>query len=320
MSRAATVTAGLIALALSQGAIGQMKLTENLTPDPLRAPFVHDDVHNFVRALGLLASDADTIGILQAEYFDRGTSGLRAFVARYDLTAERLRDAIRRYPAEYATLGIKAALLTEQEEAYRAAYAQLKTLIPDAAFPPTYFLVGAYRGIGSGSEEGPLITIEKESEASLRGGFTTMLVHEMVHMQQVQATGLDKYRAIFGPEKSLLALTIREGIAEYFADRVTGRMTQEEARAYVANHELELWERFRLEMLGAETGEWMWATPSDSSQPPHVAYVIGARIARAYYDNAADKRQAVRDILAVTDYPVFLARSGYESRLTRPSP
>ncbi len=36
------------------------------------------------------------------------------------------------------------------------------------------------------------------------------------------------------------------------------------------------------------------------------AYVFGHRIVRAYYDRADDKRQAVPEILAVTDYPAFL--------------
>lgn len=93
-------------------------------------------------------------------------------------------------------------------------------------------------------------------------------------------------------------------------------MTQDEARAFVEEHERELWQRFEKEMLGTETGDWMWAMPSDPAQPPHVAYVIGARITEAYYENATDKDQAVREILAVTDYRAFLERSGYAVRWT----
>jgi uncharacterized protein YjaZ len=121
---------------------------------------------------------------------------------------------------------------------------------------------------------------------------------------------------VFGPEKSLLALTIREGAAEFFADRATGRITQEKARPYVLEHEKELWERFRKEMKGRETGEWMWKTPGNPSQPPHVAYMLGYRIVEAYYHRAEDKNEAVREIFAVTDYPAFLERSGYADQFT----
>jgi hypothetical protein len=273
-----SVAAGLLALLPSSRATAQLTLTDNLTPDAERAPFVYEDLHNFARAFELLAAGGDSVGILQVEYFDKGSPGLGAFIWRYDLTPERLLAAIRQHPAEYAGISEKAAVLAAHEHVFRDAYAGLKRLVPDAAFTPTYFLVGAYRGIGSGSEEGPLITVEKESMESLRGGLVTMLIHEMVHMQQVQAIGLEKYRAIFGPEKSLLALTVREGIAEYYAYRVTGHMTQDEAQAFVREHERELWEEFQQEMLGSETGDWMWATPNNPAQPPHIAYVMGARI------------------------------------------
>ena len=45
--------------------------------------------------------------------------------------------------------------------------------------------------------------------------------------------------------------------------------------------------------------------------PRDLAYVLGSRIVKAYYDRADDKRQAVREILAVTDYPAFLEKSRY---------
>ncbi|MDX1741646.1 MAG: hypothetical protein R3178_10145, partial [Rhodothermales bacterium] len=75
--------------------------------------------------------------------------------------------------------------------------------------------------------------------------------------------------------------------------------------------EAELWGRFKSEMMGQETGDWMWSQPADPEQPPHIAYYLGARIVKSYYDRAADKAEAVRQILSVTDYPAFLAASGY---------
>jgi len=310
------IAACLIAVILATpapwtAASAQMELTDNLTPDPNDAEFVYEDIHNFVRAFEQLASGGDSVAILQAEYFDKGSPGLGAFISRYDLTAERLVRAIREHPDAYAAVGGKVEVLADEVPRYRGAYAEIKRLIPDAAFPPTYFLIGAHRGIGSGSEEGPLVTIEGESVEDIQGKFVTMLVHEMVHMEQVQAIGLDKYRAIFGPEKSLLALTVREGIAEYYAYEITGRMTQERARAFVLEHEGELWKRFQPDMLGTETGDWMWSRPADPEQPPHIAYVMGARITEAYYANAEDRDRATGEILSVVDYPAFLERSGY---------
>jgi len=300
---------GALALSavISLPAVGQL----TVTPDPERAPLIYEDLHNFARAFEQLSGAGDSIAVLQAEYFDKATPGLTAFIADYDLSPERLLAAIREHPAEYAALEDKIAVLKEEETRYRQAYAGLAAIVPNPQFLPTNFLVGSYRGIGSGSIAGTLITIEKHSIESLRGDITTLLVHEMAHMQQALAMGVERYQAVYGPEKSLLALTVREGVAEYLADRVTGRMTQEKARQFVEQHERELWPRFKREMLGAETGDWMWSEPADPDQPRHIGYVLGARIVAAYYETAEDKDQAIKDILAVTDYPAFLERSGY---------
>jgi hypothetical protein len=292
------------------------------TPDPERAQLVYEDLRNFSHAFEQLSGTGDSIAVLQAEYFDRASPGLAAFVDDYDLTPELLLNAIREHPAEYAAVKDKIPVLEEEEARYRAAYADLAAIVPNPMFTPTYFLVGSYRGIGSGSRAGTLITFEKHSVESLRGDIITLLVHEMAHMQQALAMGVQQYQAIYGPEGgSLLAFTIREGVAEYMADRVTGRMTQEDGREFLKAHERELWQRFEPEMLGAETGDWMWSRPSDPDQPAHIGYVLGARIVSVYYENAEDKDQAIRDILAVTDYPTFLERSGYpgwESRRVEP--
>ena len=88
-------------------------------------------------------------------------------------------------------------------------------------------------------------------------------------------------------------------------------MTQYDAVDYCLAHEAAIWERFGQRMNGRETDGWMWSTPEDPAIPRDLAYVFGSRIVRAYYDRADDKHQAVREILAVTDYPAFLYKSGY---------
>ena len=114
----------------------------------------------------------------------------------------------------------------------------------------------------------------------------------------------------------LLALSIREGIAQFFAHLVTeGKTFKAPTRDYVIAHESELWARFRDVMLGRETGEFLWSQPANPEQPRDIGYLIGARIAEAYYENSSDKTKAVHEMLAVTDYPALLERSGYEKRL-----
>ncbi len=218
------------------------QLTDARTPDPWRAAFVYDDLDHFIAAMEKLASAGDTVAVLETDYFGRASPGLRMFVEKYELTAERLAAAIAAHPEAYSGVREIRDALARQEPEFRQAYAELKRFAPVTEFPPTYFLIGAYRGIGSGSIEGPLITVEKETPEGIQRDLATTLVHEMVHLQQLMLQG-EEYFAIFGPKKTLLALTIREGTADFFAERVTGIVSEhnEGARAYVREHEDELW-------------------------------------------------------------------------------
>jgi predicted enzyme related to lactoylglutathione lyase len=298
----------------------QQRLTTDVAEDAAQAVFVYEDVEHFIDAAEAIAGAADPVEALQTKYLDRASPGLRMFIEKYDLTTDRLLKAMKKHPGEYARLDETLKLLKAQEPSSKKIYAELKKVISDAVFPPTYFLVAGYRGIGSGSKEGPLISIEKESAESIEGDLGATLVHEMVHMQQLAAVG-EAYFAIFsGEERTLLALSIREGAATFFAELVAGGSEHKNlARDYLRAHEKELWEAFREDMLGHETGDWLWQRPANPDQPQDVGYAIGAAIVEAFYNNARDKQAAAREIMAMTDYPAFLVKSGYADAMERRS-
>ena len=54
-----------------------------------------------------------------------------------------------------------------------------------------------------------------------------------------------------------------------------------------------------------------WVDNSTMEQGNDLGYWVGYRIAKAYYQRAADKQQAVREILEVSDPKAFLAKSGW---------
>lgn len=281
----------------------------DLTGNPDKAPFVYDDIHNFVTAFDQLTEGVDSLSILQTQYLDKGTPGLDVYVEKYSLTAQMLVKAIQKRPKAYSELHKIPEILNAYSVEGRKAYSELKKFIPDIAYPPTYFLIGAYRGIGSSSAEGSLLSVE--SWPVPIKGRTTMLVHELVHFQQARTVGVEKYVALYGAEKNLLGLCLREGTAEFFSWLVLGEITQTDALEYTLKNEMKLWGQFRKEMHGSETGDWIWTKPSDPELPGFVGYTIGFRIVKAYYQNAVDKQQALREILSETDYPSFLEKSGY---------
>ncbi len=288
-------------------------ITDDVADSAAGARFVYDDAERFVHAMTLVSAGREVVPTLEAEVFAKASPGLRMFVEKYSLTAEDVANAIEKRPDAYAAVPRTLELLRQKEDDIRAAFARLQELAPGVVIPPTYFLVADYGGIASGSPEGQLITIERRSEESI-GRIETLITHELVHFQQLVSAGSDAFYAIFGPEKSLLALTIREGAAEFLADRVTGRMTQEEARVFAREHEADIWRLFQDEMRSPDTAGWLWSTPTRPDWPRDFAYAFGARIVEAYYERAGDRRRAVAEILSVTDYEDFLRASGFGTR------
>ncbi|MBT8387369.1 MAG: hypothetical protein KJO12_08140 [Ignavibacteria bacterium] len=283
--------------------------------EPTDAKIVYVDVQNFIQAFKMLEADIDTVDVLQKEYINKGTPGLKIFIEKYGLSAEKLSIAIKKFPEDYKAIDDKLKWLKTQEDSIRQYFKKIKYFIPNSVFPPTYYLVDIRRGIGSGSIEGQLITIEKEAKRIIDPGLKTHIIHELVHLNQLNAIGsLEKYLAIYNTEKSLLAITIREGVAEFFADLVTGKYTQDEAYFYTRKHEEGLWGQFSIEMNGKETGDWMWKKPNNPEQPRDVGYVLGALIVENYYKKSLDINEVVSEILSITDYKEFLEKSEYASK------
>lgn len=295
---------------------GQQELTNHVTPDPATAEFSFTDIEHFMQARAAIADGVDPARALQTQYFDRASPGLLMFMEKYDLTLERLLAAMEQRPVEYDRIPEVLMALKDREPSFRRTLAAIRDVIPNAVFPPTYFVVSAYRGIGSGSIEGPLISIEKNTASSIReGDIEPTLVHEMIHIQQLAAVGEEYFVIFSGEERTLLALSIREGASTFFAEIIAGGSEHKNrARDYYLAHEVELWAAFRADMLGLDMGEWLWEEPSDPDVPQDLGYAIGARIVEAFYESATDKGAAAQTVMSITDYPQFLARSGYSPR------
>lgn len=305
----------LLAALLTSPSLVEAQIPKHLTSDVDKIPFVLNDVTNFIRAYDMLSENHDTVDVLQKNYFDVGSPGLIAFVKRYSLTPEGLIAAMRKNPDVYKSVNQLPELIKGELDSYLTAFVKLKEYIPGAMFPPVYFLVADFSGIGTVSEEGLQISVEKWKPNNAQE-HTALVTHEMTHYQQAMLTGPEKYVAIYGKEKSLLAITIREGVAEFFAELITGVYTQEKARRYVEENEAALWTKFQNEMSNKETGEWLWVKSSDNAVPEDVGYVFGAKIVKSFHDNAENKKSAIKEILSVTDYSLFLEKSNYSAKFS----
>ncbi len=284
------------------------------TADSLR--IVWADVDHFWQAYDRLATartTADSLAIIDTQYLALATPGLRKYAEAAQATAPDWLRAIRTHRRYLAAIRPAMQSVGQQQHAIRQAARQLQAIYPAATFPTLYFAVGKFEVGGTAfgdalyigaelkcaSPQPPLAEIRPE----LRGGVSavstvsTACIHEIIHGQQQ----VRDYR-------TNLEGAIQEGAAEYLAFRLTGRLGATAAFAYARQHEAVVRHQFAEQADQPIAAQWFLATPDAATgQPGALGYFIGFRICEAYYDQARDKKLALRQLVALNDLPQLLA-------------
>lgn len=287
--------------------------------DPDSARIVTEDIPRFWQAFDARGT-LGTAAAFDSLYLKPGTAGLR------DWTRLRLKDAatlgqtVDRAARYYGAARASTLRVAEFTPAIRESFRKLAGLYPDAVFPDVYFLVGRLSSGGTTSDAGLLIGAEmygRTDSASLAGlgdwlrgvlrpvdELPGIVAHELVHYQQ-EVQGF-----------SLLAQSLREGIADFVGEKISGMNINAHVHAWVfasPERERELWAEFQPRMNGVDGTGWFTST-DQAKRPKDLGYFMGYRIAQSFYDRAADKGSAIRAILAVRDPAAFLSQSGYPEK------
>jgi hypothetical protein len=286
--------------------------------DPDAAKLVTADLHNFVRAQALAEvarTTAEKARIFKRQYLDKGSPGLRDFLKLRIKSADNLVRVTEARPKYYDSLKEVTLRIPEMEPAIRESFRKLKRLYPDAVFSDVYFMIGVMNSGGTTGPSGLLIGVDMDGRrpdtdmAEMNSWLKTVLAsvtdipgivaHELIHEQQ-------------GPGgETLLGQSIREGAADLIGEMISGQNINAHLRPFGQAHERELWREFRESMNGSDFSRWLSNGNESTDRPADLGYYMGYRIAKAYFEQAEDKRHAVSEILNVRDYSAFLRQSRY---------
>lgn len=303
----------LIVLLLPSAALAQNR-------DPEAARIVTEDIGRFWEAFDRAAPEFPEEPF-ESLYLSRGTPGLEDFVKARIGSAAKLAETVRKRPKYYASIRESTLRIKDMEPSIRASLRALKDLYPEAVFPDVYFVIGRLNSGGTTSGRGLLIGAEmygrtpgmpaEELSDWLRQVLTPVdriphiVAHELIHFEQ-------KY----GGSEVLLVQSIREGSADFLAELISGRHINHHVHEWADPREAELWQEFRQKMHAKGFAGWLYGgDPASDGRPADLGYWMGYKITKAYYDRAADKGQAIREILDIRDFDAFLAKSGYAERV-----
>ncbi|MCA0374275.1 MAG: DUF2268 domain-containing putative Zn-dependent protease [Gemmatimonadetes bacterium] len=299
--------------------------TARFPRSPAEAQFVTSDVDRFwtARALGGTA--------YQARYLDSGTAALREFAASRSVTAASLQQMSNLLPQYLGAVrqwwsGIGPA--DPMFAIMRGNYARLGALLPDATFPPVYFVVGRFStggtvnqhgliigtefyGIDAQAPTGELSAFAGNNQKSWRADLPLLVAHEHAHHLQLAAGSRS---AAAG--QTLLTRALNEGGAEFVGSLAAGAPSFVKFFAAWQAREREFFLAFAAERHGTGIKRWLFnqgsiADNANAPWPGDLGYFMGFRIAQAYYAKATDKTQALRDLLLVRDAEAIFQASGY---------
>jgi hypothetical protein len=246
---------------------------------------------------------------LQRDYLDAGSEGLHQLAKVRNVTGARIADTLAKHPEIYSRAKRCMAVLPRVRERVAASLRELIHLYPQARTPPVTIAVGRGKPVGVGSPvTGLQIGLEALCSAEwmnpeVEERFVHVIAHEYAHVQQVTALVDDEHPTVL--ERSLM-----EGAAEFAAELTSGKTGYAHFAALTQGREKEIETAFAADIDKTDLSQWL--DNSTMEQGNDLGYWVGYRIVKAYYRRAADKQQAFREILEISDPKAFLAKSGWQ--------
>ncbi|MGA9853323.1 MAG: hypothetical protein WBR15_10380 [Gammaproteobacteria bacterium] len=288
-----------------------------MTPDPDQAEIVTSDVGHFWRAFDDAAKVpmAERAGVYAKEYFDLGSQGLKDFTTGRIGSPEVFTQHVEENRAYYIKVRSQIREVVDQKPVIQAAFRRLKVLYPDIKFPKhVYFVVGRQHAAGISTDDGIILAAEMFATPpgtpySYNKTYPSFVpfavIHETIHFNQT-----------FHPadNATLLQNVITEGTADFIASLA---LSEPPIRQYTdrwqygCRHEGALYARFEHEEDVTVLPPWMYDHHPDTGWPPDMGYWLGYRIDQTFYDHAANKTDALRSLLQVTDFKALLKVSSY---------
>lgn len=275
---------------------------------------ISTDIDNFWSAFDQVKTTKDSLqqlAILQKEYVDKGTPGLKAFMQAKGYTTAAWLDCIRNYPKYWASIRQKTYQVKALNKEFDPYLKKFKQLYPELKPANIYFCIGAMRSGGTtlgdkvligaelatGDPEVDLSELPEGTKKWLNTYFGSqpfknivlLNMHEYVHTQEKRSGN------------NLLGQSIFEGTADFVAELITGKVPGMPYMTYGRTNEAELKQKFKEQMFLTNFSDWLYNGTANSFGVGDLGYYMGYAICKTYYNQAKDKKAAIKTLIEL-DY------------------
>lgn len=293
------------------------------------------DIDHFWQAFDNLKNSkthSDSVASFQKLYLDRATDGLIDFIQARDFTAEKFVEEVSRFSKFYSSVRPNTYEVKKAEPLIEEVFAKFSELYPNFKPFKVCFAIGLVNTGGTVSGKFVLIGSEVttstksvdlsefngsafskvlEGETDVVQKIRNIVSHECVHTQQKSDIDSNAFNC------QLLTSVLGEGVCDFIGELVAGGQINKIAQEYGKAHEKQLWTEFKSEMCSNRYNNWLYNYSTVKNKPADLGYYMGYEIAKSYYENAADKKQAIIDIIEMDDPMKFLVLSKYDKKPKR---
>ena len=205
---------------------------------------------------------------------------------------------------------------------------RFKTLYPEAVFPKVYVVPGILNSGGTASEMGmflggdmygkspgmPTAELNDWQRNSIMevADLPRLTLHELMHFQQNYQDS--------GHEDTLLAGVIGEGVCDFLAELCSGIPLKNDNLRFLEDPEnhRRIFADLQADLLGSDASRWLYNGDGVEDRPHDLGYTVGYLITKSYYENQADKQQAIYELLNTDDFASIVAGSAFAYMLPEP--
>jgi Predicted Zn-dependent protease (DUF2268) len=276
-----------------------------------RGPVIHiEDVARFYKVYESAHGHPDAEK-LQRDYIDPGSPGLHHLEKIRNVTGATIVEAMTAHPQIFENAKRCMAVLPRVRLRVASALRKLDRLFPKATFPPVTIVISRGKPAGVADASGVIIGLDALCAVTylnpnMEERFVHTITHEYTHVQQANLSP-----ALYNdPKPTVLDASLIEGAAEFIATLISGETAYHSPYAPAdRSRDEEVETRFVTDENEADLSRWI--DNGTLTEPGDLGYWVGYRIVKAYYEHAANKRQAVREILEMKNPKAFLAKSGW---------
>lgn len=272
---------------------------------------VTTDITNFWNAYDHIVNSNDSlerIKFINELYIDEGSDGLKAMISVRNYADYEFVDAMLKYPKYWNSIRNNTDQLLKDAPKIEEYLAKLKEVYPALKPATVYFPIGVFRSAGTYQNNKILLgaeyylanqhTIFEELPEPIQQGMKEFMpynlplttLHELIHTQQKP-----------WEHQSIVHLALAEGVAEFISTLIAETPLSPPVKFGKLNSERVL-QQFMIEIFRDEdVWNWLWSENNNELVQRDLGYYIGYEICERYYNNATDKKKALKELIEL-DY------------------